>query len=81
MNLQIIKADTKTPFFVIADASDTIADLKASITEAEGMPAAKQRILFQGKYIDEDDNVVLGDIPRLKDGSMLFLSVKKGFSL
>lgn len=71
MDLQIVVAETKQTLTLNALGSDTVLMLKHQINEAVGLPVEKQKILYRGKYLDDD---MLLSHYNIVSGSMMFVS-------
>lgn len=71
MDLQVVVAETKQSITLNALSSDTVLMLKHQIHEMVGLPVEKQKILYRGKYLEDD--MLLSNY-NIVSGSMMFVS-------
>eukprot|EP01102_Stenamoeba_stenopodia_P007091 TRINITY_DN1981_c0_g1_i1.p1 TRINITY_DN1981_c0_g1~~TRINITY_DN1981_c0_g1_i1.p1 ORF type:complete len:140 (-),score=22.29 TRINITY_DN1981_c0_g1_i1:118-537(-) len=64
----------KQTVFLHTDPAETIADIKGKLAQILSVPAARQRILFQDKPVD--DSKTLGDL-KVENDNILHLVYKK----
>ncbi|CAG98594.1 NEDD8 family protein RUB1 [Kluyveromyces lactis] len=65
-----VKTLTGKEISVDVQSSETVYHIKELLEEKEGIPPSQQKLIFQGKQID--DNATIGSAD-LQDGSLLHL--------
>ena len=69
----LIEASAGSPFAVNIETTDTIGKLKEKIQEHQGIPPDQQRLIFQGKQLEDDFQVAYYN---LQKNSIIYLVVR-----